>query len=54
MHTVSGEETRAYCQSGRARSAMRGCTFSAKMSDSNPAARRCRWMASASSPMASP
>ncbi len=54
MHTVSRDDTRSYSESGRARWAMRGCTFSAKMSDAKPAARRCFWMASDSFPMASP
>jgi len=52
--TVSGAETSRYSHRGRARWAIRGCTISAKMSDSWPAARSCRWMASASFPIASP
>ena len=54
MQTVSGDDTSAYSQSGRARWATRGWTSSAKMSDSWPAARSWRWMASASFPIASP
>ena len=52
--TVSGDDTSPYCQSGRARCAIRGWTCSAKMSDSKPARRRWPWMASASLLMASP
>ncbi len=54
MQTVSDEDTCRYSQSGRARWATRGFTISAKMSDSCPAARSCRWIASASFPIASP
>ena len=54
MQTVSGEDTSRYSQSGRARWATRGWTSSAKMSDSCPAARSCRWIARASLPIASP
>src|SRR5262245_12722936 len=52
--TVSLDETCSYSHSGRARRAMRGWMPSAKMSDSKPAARKWRWMASASFEMASP